>query len=99
MEIYNSDKKVDIGLGLLTNPSKKKKKKYFDIKKVDEENISNENISEEQTDEVLLINGLKDYMKKKSIGIKEFDELMQGLIHLQLKLIKYKTFLEKIDNL
>ena len=29
MEIYNSEKKVDIGLGLLTNPNKKKKEKTF----------------------------------------------------------------------
>ena len=26
MEVYNSGKNVDIGLGLLTNPNKKKKK-------------------------------------------------------------------------
>tara|TARA_B100001250_G_C19418478_1_gene622146 strand:- start:389 stop:682 length:294 start_codon:yes stop_codon:yes gene_type:complete len=97
MEIYNSEKKVDIGLGLLTNPSKKKKKKHFSIKKT-EDNINTEN-NDNCQEKTILIDELNDFFKNKTLDIKEYDDLMQSIINLQIKLIKYKNFLKKIDDL
>ena len=39
-------------------------------------------------------------LKKKNNDLpEEYNELMESLVNNQIKLIKYKNFLEKIDNL
>ena len=43
-------------------------------------------------EKTILIDELNDFFKNKTLGIKEYDDLMQSLINLQIKLIKYKNF-------
>lgn len=105
MEIHNSEKKVDIGLGLLTNPNKKKKKKHFIVKNSNNENNkeeeSNENKEGKCTEKDTLIQEFTKFINKtdnsKNIDI-EYNELMESLINLQVKLIKHKIFIEKIEK-
>ena len=101
MEIYNSEKKVDIGLGLLTNPNKKKKttKTFYKINTKEENNTDNKDEISEINNQIIeeFTNIL---LKKKNNDLpEEYNELMESLVNTQIKLIKYKNFLEKIDNL
>ena len=98
MEIYNSEKNVDIGLGLLTNPNKKKKIKYFDVKKPEIENAKLKDTQEINEDKDLLINELNIFLNKEHKLITEYDILMKNLINMQLNLIKHKNYINKIEN-
>ena len=98
MEVYNSGKNVDIGLGLLTNPNKKKKKKYFDVKKPEIENTNLKDTQEINEDKDLLVKELNIFFNTDNKLITEYDILMKNLINMQLNLIKHKNYIKKIEN-
>ena len=99
MEIYNSEKKVDIGLGLLTNPNKKKKKKHFIVTENNKDTDSESTKLDKTQEQQEIINEFSNYILNNDSESNEYDELMSSLIVCMTKLIKYKKFMKKIENL
>jgi hypothetical protein len=99
MEIYNSEKKVDIGLGLLTNPNKKKKKKHFIVTENNKEKEIESQSLDKTQEQQEIIEEFSNFILNNNSESNEYDELMSSLILCITKLIKYKKFMKKIDNL
>ena len=104
MEIYNSsnNKVVDIGISLLSNPQKEKKKKQYFNKQIIPKSQDSTNSNNEKCDyKEELINKIRNYLyNSNDINMQNnsFDKFMMFLIDTQIKLIKYQNIYENIDD-